>query len=291
MESIVNWPPNQIPWELQNMNERLSLADLTYICELKVNNDYPTDIDQRQIDNNIYAIDRLTALQKMQDFWEELFEIEKYEEPENKLRSKDTLKQLDLELAAYILDCVASNSRISFNLTSKSIETKQYNYYIIAIASTYIAYKFNHDDRAHMYKFNAKKLLQIFKKCCLANIDLFISEFDNPPNDTIKCSINIMVRCERFILETIGWKISNIMTPQKIISSLLYTNTVPISSEDVHYKPRDYINDSYGKRLIVSDLTYDFESISTKILNDVLFVNNDHHIKFGSFPPGIVAIS
>ena len=81
------------------------------------------------------------------------------------------------------------------------------------------------------------------------------------------------------------------MTPQKIISFLLYTDTIPISSEDVHYKPRYYINDSFGKRLVVNELTNDFENISTKILNDVLFVDNDHHIKFGSFPPGVIAIS
>ena len=248
--------------------------------------DFSRTLVEHAKDDNIYEADRKQALLKIDCFYTQLYSKS---HSNTSGMPESTIKQLVLELACNILDRAASNPTIKFNLSSKTIADGTYNYNLIAIVSTFIAFKFYYDEQ--WLDVTKGRWLSIFRDHCPSdwNTLLFIARESGRISDDARFGKGVMSRCEKFILKTIDWRIAQIITPQTLLSIFIHHEYVSVencitiraytSDEDIH--------DRYSRVITTAPTMKTFQTISTQILYDALIGSYE----FAMYSPEIVAIS
>ena len=244
-----------------------------------------TGVDHAK-DDDIYEADRKQALFIVDSFCAQLY---KKTLSSTSGISESTIKQMVLELACNILDRAASNPIIQFNLSPKTIANGTYNYNLIAIVSTFIAFKFYYDEQ--WLDVTKGRCLSFFRDHCPSDWKtlLVLTRKNGHTIDGADFGKDVMERCEKFVLNTIGWRIAQITTPQTLLSIFLYHKYVKVENSMAigAHTNNENIHDRYARVIMTTPTMKTFQDISTKILNDALICSQELAI----YSPDILAIS
>ena len=159
--------------------------------------------------------------------------------------------------------------------------------------------KFNHSDSNENPVFLPEKTYYtVLKDCCIhqekkvfqAFFQTFLSNSKTTEESKGTMVYSIIDKCERFILQTIDWRIAGLnITPQRIVSSFLHANYI-IPNKNIKRMWRSEIDDKIVANVDNTNIKQ-FKEENSKILYEMLvefMMFNDEEILYS---PDILAIS